>query len=78
MLYRTEGTIYAMSEVCTHEGGPLAEGTFEGTCVTCPWHSSIFDMKDGHVVHGPSLYPEINYGARVNNGKIEVRLQPYA
>ena len=37
-LLRVEGTFYALSDTCTHRGGPLPEGTVEGAEVTCPWH----------------------------------------
>ena len=39
---------------CTHELGPLAEGTFADGCVTCPWHGSTFRLADGKVVRGPA------------------------
>jgi nitrite reductase/ring-hydroxylating ferredoxin subunit/uncharacterized membrane protein len=74
LFYRTGGQIYAIGAVCAHAGGPLEEGTFEGTCVQCPWHDSVYDLRDGSVVHGPSTYRQPSYGTRVNNGHIEIRL----
>ena len=46
-LFNVGGTVYACSNTCAHQGGPLAEGTIEGTTVTCPWHSWKFDVKTG-------------------------------
>ncbi len=74
MLYRYGGTVYAIGAVCRHAGGPLEEGSFDGFCVQCPWHDSVFDVRDGGLVHGPSTYPQPKYAARLQNGKIEVRL----
>lgn len=48
----------------------------ENHCVECPWHNSIFDLRDGSVVHGPATYPEPAYDARMRDGQIEVRLRP--
>ena len=41
---------YAADNRCLHMGGNLSQGKLEGTVVTCPWHGSQFDLKDGHVV----------------------------
>lgn len=39
------GKVYAMDSVCSHEGGPLEDGTIEGFCLVCPWHQGIFDIR---------------------------------
>ncbi|MGB0025749.1 MAG: Rieske 2Fe-2S domain-containing protein [Nitrososphaeraceae archaeon] len=36
---------YAMDSICSHEGGPLEEGTLEDYTLTCPWHQDIFDIR---------------------------------
>ncbi len=74
LLYRYGGTVHAIGAVCSHAGGPLEEGKFDGYCVECPWHDSVFDVRDGSIVHGPATYPQPNYQARLHNGKIQVRL----
>jgi nitrite reductase/ring-hydroxylating ferredoxin subunit/uncharacterized membrane protein len=78
LLYRSGGTPYAISNTCTHAGGPLNEGAFddtspEGPCVTCPWHQSVFRLADGTVVHGPATVPEPSYEVRTVDDKLEVR-----
>jgi nitrite reductase/ring-hydroxylating ferredoxin subunit/uncharacterized membrane protein len=75
LLYRYGGTVYAIGAVCGHDGGPLEEGRFEGLCVECPWHQSVFDLRDGSVVHGPTTYAEPSYATRIQNGKVELRLK---
>jgi nitrite reductase/ring-hydroxylating ferredoxin subunit len=74
LLYRNQGEIFAIGSVCSHAGGPLEEGTFHGTCVQCPWHDSVFDMRDGHIVHGPATSPQAAFETRVRDGQIELRL----
>jgi nitrite reductase/ring-hydroxylating ferredoxin subunit/uncharacterized membrane protein len=78
LLYRLGGVPYAISNTCTHAGGPLNEGEFddasaEGPCVTCPWHQSVFRLADGSVVHGPASVPEPSFEVRTVDGKLEVR-----
>lgn len=46
-LFNVEGMISAIDGICPHQGGPLAEGMLEGTCVTCPWHGWQFDVRTG-------------------------------
>jgi nitrite reductase/ring-hydroxylating ferredoxin subunit len=74
LLYRYQGRVYAIGAVCGHDGGPLEEGRFEGYCVTCPLHQSVYDLRDGSVVHGPTTYTEPHYDVRIQQGKLEVRL----
>jgi nitrite reductase/ring-hydroxylating ferredoxin subunit len=73
MVVRRNGTLYALSDRCSHRGGRLHEGTFEGVTVRCPWHDSVFDLRDGALVHGPAAYPQPAWDARVREGRIEVR-----
>ena len=74
LVYRTGGRPYAIGAVCSHAGGPLDEGKFKGSCVECPWHQSVFDMKDGHIVHGPATTPQPHFQVRERDGRIEIRL----
>ena len=73
VLLRDGDQVLAASATCTHVGGPLDEGELEGTCVTCPWHGSVFDLRDGHVVHGPATSSLHAYETRIENGQVQVR-----
>jgi nitrite reductase/ring-hydroxylating ferredoxin subunit/uncharacterized membrane protein len=74
VLLRDGEAIYAAAATCTHVGGPLDEGTVDGACITCPWHGSVFDLRDGHVIHGPASSPIRAYETRVSEtGQVEVR-----
>jgi NAD(P)H-dependent nitrite reductase small subunit len=46
-LFNLEGTVYALDDVCPHQGGPISEGECEGKVVTCPWHGWEFDVETG-------------------------------
>lgn len=73
MVHRAATGLYAIGATCAHAGGPLDEGAVRGHCVECPWHQSVFDLRDGSVVHGPATMPQVAYEARASNGLIEVR-----
>lgn len=74
LLYRLNGTVYAIGAVCNHVGGPLEEGTVEDCYVQCPWHDSAFDLRDGRVKHGPAPRPQPAFATREQDGHIEVQL----
>jgi nitrite reductase/ring-hydroxylating ferredoxin subunit/uncharacterized membrane protein len=73
LLARRDGRLFAISEVCSHMGGPLSEGKFEGSIVRCPWHGSRFSVETGAVVDGPATHPQPCLEVRVRDGFIEVR-----
>lgn len=73
VVLREGNTIYAAAATCPHVGGPLDEGERDGTCVTCPWHGSVFDLRDGRLVHGPATAPLHPYEARVEGDRVMLR-----
>lgn len=73
MVARSGGDLYALSNHCSHRGGPLHEGDIDAGTVTCPWHDSVFDLRDGALIHGPAAYPQPAWDTRVRDGRIEVR-----
>jgi nitrite reductase/ring-hydroxylating ferredoxin subunit/uncharacterized membrane protein len=75
LLYREGDAVYAIGAVCAHAGGPLEEGKFYDGCVQCPWHDSVYDLRTGHVVHGPSVYHQPAYDVRQSSGQIRVRVR---
>jgi len=72
-LARDGGRLVAIGATCSHQGGPLGEGTFADGCVTCPWHGSTFRLSDGRVERGPASVPQPCYGVRTVDGRVEVR-----
>jgi nitrite reductase/ring-hydroxylating ferredoxin subunit len=73
LLVRQGGELHALSDRCVHRGGPLHEGELGDGTVTCPWHASVFDLRDGGVVRGPAAYPQPAWDVRVHEGRIQVR-----
>ncbi len=66
--------VFAISDHCTHRGGPLSDGAMIDCTVQCPWHGSQFDVRTGRVVAGPAEIPIETYQVTIRAG--EVYLQP--
>jgi len=58
-LYNIDGVISAIDGICPHQGGPLAEGSVEGTTVTCPWHGWQIDVRTGKTQLGAKITQSI-------------------
>ena len=74
-VVNVEGKYYAIGSICTHEGGPLADGTLEGYEVECPWHNSKFDVRTGEVTSPPASEPEPAYEVKVDGNNILIKTQ---
>ena len=72
-VVNVEGKYYAIGSICTHEGGPLADGTLEGYEVECPWHNSKFDVRTGEVTSPPASEPEPAYEVKVDGNSILIK-----
>ena len=53
-VFRVEGGIYATSDACRHEDGPVGEGDLDGKIVTCPYHDWKYDVTTGDCITEPS------------------------
>lgn len=72
LLARVDGRFHAVSAVCTHYGGPLAEGVLCGTRVMCPWHHAVFNVVNGDMVEPPALDALTCYDVRVEGERVLV------
>ena len=74
-IVNVEGRYYAIGNICTHEGGPLADGKLDGFEVECPWHSSKFDVRTGQVIDPPASEPEPVYQVKVEDNNVLIKRQ---
>lgn len=66
------GRLYAFDDTCTHMGCSLANGTLEGTTVTCACHGSQFDVTLGTVLRGPAQRPVRSRAVQVEGDELLV------
>lgn len=64
------GTLYAIEDLCTHDDGPLGEGSLDGEQVECPRHGARFDVKTGAAVQMPAIVPVKTYPASVDGDTV--------
>ncbi|MEO8377096.1 MAG: Rieske 2Fe-2S domain-containing protein [Candidatus Sumerlaeota bacterium] len=70
-VFRNQGRLYASSNVCRHQGGPLGEGRIIDGCITCPWHGWNYKVEDG--VSPPPFHEVIpTYRLRVQAGFVYI------
>ncbi len=74
-LCNAEGEFYAISDVCTHDMGPLDQGELEDHEIECPRHGARFDVRTGEVLALPAVLPIKTYPVRVVDGEVQVGLE---
>ena len=73
-LFNVGGVISAIDGICPHQGGPLAEGPLDGTCVTCPWHGWQFDVRTGKGMGAPITEDLQTFAVKIEGGDVLVAL----
>lgn len=70
-VFRQGSDVYAMDGMCSHQGGPIAQGTVEHGCVTCPWHGWQYELETGIQTINRQPLQEC-FAVREQEGLIEV------
>jgi len=71
-LFNVNGTIYAISNRCTHARASLSEGAVDAArcVVTCPWHAGVFSLESGQVLDGPPSLPVATYRVKLEGDTV--------
>lgn len=74
-VFRYDGKLSAVSNVCQHQNGPLGEGEIIDGCITCPWHGYQYEPDTGR---SPAPFRERipTFRIRVSDGTVYVHPQP--
>ena len=73
-LFNVDGEFFAISNVCSHRGGPLGEGFLESDVVTCPWHGWRYNVRTGQNLTIPTA-KVATYNVKVEGSEISVSLE---
>lgn len=46
-VFKYDGKVSAVNNVCKHQNGPLGEGKIVDSCIVCPWHGYEYQPEDG-------------------------------
>lgn len=71
-LGNVAGKIYAVANLCTHDGGPLGQGELLDHQIECPRHGARFDLRSGAVRTLPAVVPIPIYEVKVEGEEILV------
>jgi 3-phenylpropionate/trans-cinnamate dioxygenase ferredoxin subunit len=74
-LFHVGGEFYAIDDVCTHDGGPLAEGELKDHEIACPRHGARFDIRTGAALCMPATKATAVHDVKVEGGQVFVRLK---
>lgn len=75
-VYNCGGTLYATSNICTHEYTELHEGFFDtdDCSIECPLHGARFSVETGAVLALPAYQPLETFAVKVVEGDILVEI----
>ena len=74
-LSNVNGTLHAIDNVCTHDGGTLGEGRLRGDRVICPRHGAAFDARTGRVLTLPAVKSVRSYPVTLDGDEVLVDLE---
>ena len=74
-IFKYDGKISAVSNVCQHQNGPLGEGKIVFGCITCPWHGYQYRPETG--ASPPPFVERVpTFNVRVKDGRVFVDPKP--
>ena len=74
-LFHIDGRLYAIDDVCTHDGGPLVDGELSDHTIACPRHGAKFDIRTGAALSMPAIRATRAYDVKLEYGGVFLRLR---
>lgn len=72
VVTHVDGEFGALSGVCNHAGGPLADGRVDGDYLVCPWHNWKYHCRTGLGEPGFEADAVPSYAVRIADGRLLV------
>ena len=73
-LFRIDGQVYVLDDMCTHAEASLSEGEVYDCKIECPLHGAEFDIKTGQAVTPPATKDVKTYDVIEKDGWVYVTL----
>ena len=74
-IARSQGEVFAVSDICSHADVSLSEGDVEDGTVECWLHGSRFDLRTGKPTGLPATKPVATYPVTVEGDDVLVKLE---
>jgi 3-phenylpropionate/trans-cinnamate dioxygenase ferredoxin subunit len=74
-VFNVRGTLYAISDTCTHAEASLSEGQVDGTTVECPLHGACFDLRTGEALTPPAVEAVPTFPVVVQEDEVYVEIE---
>ena len=72
-VFNVDGQLFAVEDICTHDGSPLTGGGVDAHQVICPRHGARFCLRSGRALTPPAYEPIAVFPVRIENDTIYVR-----
>ena len=74
-IFKYDGNVSAVSNVCQHQNGPLGEGKIVNGCITCPWHGYQYLPESG--ASPPPFVEKVpTFNVRIEGGRVLIHPKP--
>ena len=70
LVCNVRGTLYAIEDMCSHDGEPLDGGALDGERIMCPRHGALFDVTTGKALTLPAVAPVETFDVRVDGDDV--------
>jgi 3-phenylpropionate/trans-cinnamate dioxygenase ferredoxin subunit len=74
-IARSQGEVFALSDICSHADVSLSEGDVEDGTVECWLHGSRFDLRTGAPTGLPATKPVATYPVTVEGDDVLVKME---
>lgn len=72
ILIRVRGSVYALENACSHDGGILGGGVIADGQIECPRHGARFDIRTGEATRMPAVAGIETFEVKEDDGHILV------
>jgi len=73
-LFRVQGEVFALHDLCSHGFARLSDGYVEDDCVECPLHQGLVDIRTGAPRTAPITVPIRSFPVRIRDGRVEIEM----
>jgi 3-phenylpropionate/trans-cinnamate dioxygenase ferredoxin subunit len=74
LLCNVAGELFAVEDVCTHDGAALDAAELDGCRIMCPRHGALFDVTTGKALTLPAVAPLPTYPVRVDGDDVSIEV----